>query len=383
MSDSIRLILSQGDVYLGLFAWLALAMIIELFYENEILARWMARFGAILIILLIGLRWDTGTDWLPYLRVFYTNNSSSDYDSVVFGIDQGYVAFNRLMIAISDNYTTFLLVDAIIAVGAVYIFIEKSTRLPNMGVYLFYTSYVTTHFMGSNRRMIAIGFVCLGFLALRRPERLWAKWSRWAIPFGAAATFHRTSLVALLGLTVSRRAWPAWAVALGLLTCLGLGISGAPFAALEALGGTLSQYTGITLVEKLIFYTSNETQVSAEFNVARQAALGVARRSSTLAILMLYMKFGKPDEYAAKLYNIFIIGCSLYFLMVGSPIFQIISTYYSMVEIVLLPIVFFSIPKLKVPYTLYLIVFPFLLLLSALTPYANLYVPYRSTFEAY
>lgn len=380
---SVRIIFQDGGIYLALYAYLALAMIVETITDNDVFRRWMARIGMLTIILLIGLRWDTGTDWLAYLKVFYTNDTSSDYDSVVFGIDQGYILLNRVIFAISDDYSVFLMIDALIAVGAVYVFIEKSTRLPNMAVYLFYTSYALTHFMGSNRRMLAIGFVCVGFLFLSREGRAREGWARWVVPFGIAATLHRTSLAALLGLTVSARAWPAWAVVIGLLICLGLGIAGLPFAGLEWLGQTLSQYTGISAIEKLVFYTSSEADLGLDTNVMLQAALGVAKRSTVLLIFIAYMRFGSPSVYAQKLYNIYIIGCAIYFAMVGSPIFQIISTYYSIVEIVLIPIVFAQLPRLKVPYVLYLLVFPLLLVLSSLIPYLQLYVPYRSIFSNY
>lgn len=378
---SFRIIFQEGGIYVALYACLAFAMIVESIYDNHTLSRWMARVGMVAVILLIGLRWDTGTDWMAYLRVFYTNDTSSDYDSVIFGIDQGYVVLNRIMFLLSENYSVFLMIDAIIAVGAVHAFIERSTKLPSMGIYLFYTSYVVTHFMGSNRRMLAIGLVCVSFLALSGERRGREGWPRWAVPIGFAATIHRTSLAALPGLAVGRRAWPAWAVILGLLGCLGLGVAGLPFSALEWLGKTLAQYTGISAVEKLVFYTSGEADLGADVNLVTQAALGVAKRGTVLAIFIAYMRFGSPDRYTQKLYNIYIIGCAIYFAMVGSPIFQIISTYYSIVEIVLLPIIFSRLPKMKVLYLLYLLVFPLLLLLTSLTPYLTLYVPYRSIFS--
>lgn len=381
--NSVRVIFQDGGIYIALYAYFALAMIVEAIYDSEIFSRWTARAGMVMIVLLIGLRWNTGTDWMPYLRVFYTTDSSSDYDSVVFGIDQGYVLLNRIVFYFSDNYSVFLLIDACIAVGAVYVFIEKSTRLPNMGVYLFYTCYVVTHFMGSNRRMLAIGFVCMGFLFLSKERRIWERWPRWAVPFGIAATVHRTSLAGLAGLAVSRRAWPTWAVIIGLLACLGLGVAGLPFSGLEWLGSTLAKYTGISAIDKLVFYTSGEVELGADVNVVLQAALGVAKRSSVLVIFIAYMRFGNPNQYAQRLYNIYIIGCAVYFAMVGSPIFQIISTYYSIVEIVLIPIIFSEMPKLKVPYILYLLAVPLILLITSLVPYIELYVPYRSIFSTF
>jgi len=383
MLASINIIFGEGQIYLIIYACLAMAMIIELFYENEILAKWMARAGIVTIILLIGLRWETGTDWFPYYKIFYTSDSSSDYESTVFGIDYGYILFNKIVYFFSKNYTVFLMIDAIVAVVSVYIFIERSTKLPCMGVFLFYASYAMTHFMGSNRRMIAIGFTCIGFLVLARPRRLTQGWPQWALPFGLAALMHRTSVAALPGLIVSAKAWRTRTVIPMLVLSLVLGISGVSLTLLEGLANALSQYAGVSVVSKLVFYTSGDAQYDGNTDFARQAILGALKRGSVIAILIIYMRHANPTLYIQKLYNIYIAGCSIYFSMIAAPIFQIISTYYSIVEIVLIPLVFHDLKALKVPYVLYLLVFTLALLLSALTPYLQLYVPYNSFYSVY
>lgn len=384
MREVFQQIWSTGGPYLLLYVLFAAAMVLESLYDNERLGRAFGRIGIVVLILFIGLRWETGTDWLAYFKVFYTPPSSGEYDAVVFGIDQGYLLLNQLVYRFTSDYSYFLLLDAIIALGAVYYFIEKSTKLPAMGVYLFYTSYAVTHFMGSNRRMLAIGLVCIGFLHLLQPRRLWQAWPLWVVPFAGAAVFHRTSLLAIPALVVSRRAWrPMWVVG-GLLTCVVLGMSGAPFAALEALANGLSQFAHITVVEKLVFYTSGgDAQSSATFDVMGQALLGVAKRSTILAIFITFMRLGKPNEYAQLLYNIYVTGCAIYFLLIGSPVFQVTSTYYTIVEVALLPIIFSQLPQYKVPYLMYLLFIPFFLLISALSPYMEVYIPYRSIFTTY
>lgn len=385
MTASLGEIFVNGQIYLLLYAFLALTMLIEGFYENITLSRWMARGSALILILFVGLRWETGTDWRAYFNIFYATPSNPDYDIIVFGVDPGYVLLNHVVYRFFYDYTVFLLLDALVAIAAVYVFIEKSTRFPNMGVYLFYTSYALTHFMGSNRRMLAIGFVCLGFLFMLRPARLWQGWWRWGAPFALAATVHRTSVLALPGLIVSRRAWPPMAVVPGLLLCAGLGMSGAPFAALEALGSMLSSFAHITVIDKLLFYTagSGEAQAAGQLDIMQQALLGVVKRSTVLAIFIAYIVKGNLDEYEQRLFNIYVTGCAIYFLMIGSPIFQVVSTYYTIVEIVLMPILFSKTPQFKVPYILYLLIVPALLMISALTPYMELYIPYRSIFTTY
>lgn len=384
MREVLRQIWTEGQGYLFLYVMFAAAMVLESAYESERFSRALGRICIATLILFIGLRWETGTDWLAYLRIFLTPSSSGEYDAVVFGIDQGYLYLNQIVFRLTSDYTYFLLLDALIAVVAVYYFIERSTRLPAMGVYLFYTSYAITHFMGSNRRMLAIGLTCIGFLHLLRPRRLWQGWPRWVVPFAGAAAFHRTSLMAIPALLVPRRAWPAGWVIGGLLTCVVLGVSGVPFAALEALGNTLSQYAHITVVDKLLFYTSGgDSQSVATFDVMGQALLGVAKRSTILVIFIAFMRWHTPDEYAQRLYNIYVAGCGIYFLLIGSPVFQVTSTYYTIVEVVLLPIILSRVPQYKVPYIMYLLIVPFFLLISALSPYMELYVPYRSIFTTY
>lgn len=384
MKETFYQIWSSGGIYLLLYAIFATGMIIESFYENIQVSRLLGRTGIIVLILFIGFRWETGTDWLAYFRIFYTPPSSADYDAVVFGIDQGYLLLNQIVYYFTPDYSYFLVLDTVLTLVAIYYFIEKSTKLPAMGVYLFYTSYAITHFMGSNRRMLAIGLVCLGFLHLLQPRRLWQAWPRWVIPFAGAMAFHRTSLMAIPGLLVPRRAWaPVWVIG-GLLSCVVLGMSGAPFAALETLGNALSQFTHITIIEKLLFYTSGgDSQSAATFDVMGQALLGVAKRSTILVIFISFMRWGDPDEYSQVLYNIYVLGCGIYFLLIGSPVFQVTSTYYTIVEIALLPIILSQIPQYKVPYTIYLLIVPFLLLISALSPYMEVYVPYRSIFTTY
>jgi len=383
ITEAFWIILAEGRIYLLFYALLALAMLIELFYENPLVSRWLARAGAIAIALLIGLRWETGTDWLSYFRIFYTNDTSADYDMAVFGIDHGYLLFNRLVYYFTSDYTIFLLLSAFIAVGLVYWFIEKSTRYPCMGIYLFYTSYAMTHFMGSNRRMIAIGLVCVAFAYLRKERPLSKAWPKWTIPLAGAWAMHRTSLAAIPLMLIGKRAWPTQIVLIGLIASLILGFMGLPFALLQWLGGVLSDYTGISAVNKLVFYTSDEVTLDANLDVGRQALFGVVKRGTVLAIFITYMHLHRPSEYAQRLYNIFLVGCALYFLMIGAPIFQVISTYFAIVEVVLLPIIFYEIRSLKVPYTIYLLIVPFFLLMSSLIPYMELYVPYASVFDYY
>lgn len=379
MGDLLQKLFTDGLVYVILYIFFLLAMLIEVAFNSRKLSYFAGLLGCTVLICFIGGRWETGTDWAPYYNMFSYQYYDADYESVLYGVEIGYVLFNRIVSFISDEYSLLLFIDAAVAVSAVYIFIARATVFPSVGLFIFYNSYVITHFIGSNRRMIAIGFVCIAFLWLERSIALRHNWRRWTLPFVLAAAFHRSSLLAFPALVVSRQRWPTPYVVGGLVICAVLGLSGFPFLALQSIAMGLSDFSGITFVEKLLFYTTVDgAQANEEFDVFGQALLGIIKRSVNIAILLFYLRFATVNNYWQSLYNIYVLGCGTYFLMIGSPVFQVVSIYYTIVEVVLFPVLLSSIRFGKASLIAILIGLQFLLLISSLSPYFDLYVPYRS-----
>ena len=382
MTGSISTIFSDGLVYLYLYVYLLFFVFIELTFKNEITNINLGRANALILVLFLGLRWESGTDWFSYFNLYYTDVYSFDYDTTRFGMELGFIYLNKIFKYFFENYTFFLLIQSAVAIFLIYYFIEKSTKLPNMGLYLFYTSYMVTHFMGSNRRMIAIGIVCLTYTFLIRSGGFKRAWPAKIGSFFVALSFHRTAMMALPSHFVMARAFPAAAVIVALAASVVLGLTGAPFYLLQALASGLAQFADVTFVQKLLFYTADQSAgVAEDFDVMNQALLGLAKRILTISLFIIYMKSNEKSDYIQRLYNIYITGCVIYFLMIGSPVFQIVSVYYTIVEIVIIPIIFYNIKTMKWLMMLYIIIIPFLLLVSALTPYIKLYIPYRSIFS--
>lgn len=382
MNESISILFRDGLIYLYLYAYLLFFVFIELVYKNEILSVNIGRFNAIILILFLGLRWESGTDWFSYFNLYNTDIYSYDYDTTRFGMEAGFLYFNKFIKYFFYNYTFFLLVQCTISISLIYYFIEKSTKLPSMGLYLFYTSYMITHFMGSNRRMIAIGIVCLTYTFLTRPGGFKRAWPAKVGSFFVALNFHRTALMALPSHFLSTRAFSTAPVVAALGASVILGLAGIPFYLLQALSSGLLQYTDVSLIQKLIFYTAEQSVgVAEDYDVMNQALLGLIKRFATISIFILYIASNKQSEYIQRLYNMYITGCCVYFLMIGSPVFQIVSVYYTIVEIILIPTIFYNVKNMKIILMIYIVIVPFLLLISALSPYIDLYAPYRNIFS--
>lgn len=382
MNETISILFSSGMIYLYIYLYLLFFVFIELIFKNRTISTNILRLNSIILILFLGLRWQSGTDWFAYFNLYYTDIYSSDYDTTRFGMESGFLYFNKFFKYFSESYTFFLLVQSTIAISLIYYFIEKSTKLPNMALYLFYTSYMITHFMGSNRRMIAIGIVCLTYTLLIKSGGFQRAWPAKVGSFFVALNFHRTAMMALPSHFISTRAFSTVTVIVALAVCVILGLSGAPFYLLQALASGLIQFADVTFVQKLIFYTAEQSVgVNENFDVMNQALLGLAKRITTISIFIFYMATNKKSEYIQRLYNIYITGCLIYFLMIGSPVFQIVSVYYTIVEIALIPIIFYNVKNMRIIMTIYIVIVPFLLLVNALSPYIDLYVPYRTIFR--
>jgi hypothetical protein len=117
-------------------------------------------------------------------------------------------------------------------------------------------------------------------------------------------------------------------------------------------------------------------------DIFAQLFLGLFKRCLFLAFFFLTIRRMTQRGLHAKLLNLYIVGLAIYVLFSGSPIFQALSTYFTIVEIGLvgISIVMLVDYKRKV-FLIFLFLFGLLQMLSALNPYPDLYIPYLSIFS--
>ncbi|MDE5614781.1 MAG: EpsG family protein, partial [Treponemataceae bacterium] len=151
------------------------------------------------LVLFSGLRWECGTDWNSYKKVFDLVVAGSQKIEKHF--DKGYVILNRFAALFSDDYTFFLLIDSLIAIALVVIGLKRIGHISFIiALHMFFTNYFCGIYMGSNRRIIAIG-LCLNAL-ISFSEK---KYCSYLIFQGLAFFFHRTSLIFILILFIPRK----------------------------------------------------------------------------------------------------------------------------------------------------------------------------------
>ncbi|MEJ5274237.1 MAG: EpsG family protein, partial [Spirochaetota bacterium] len=119
----------------------------------------MILFAYILLVFQTGLRWETGTDWKPYLEQFNGFNWQT-FNSWNFSIEKGYQLFNILIKGISNNYSVFLFIHALIFYTLIFKSFKSFTPFFFTSILLLYTS--TMGMMGSNRQLLALGICLIG-----------------------------------------------------------------------------------------------------------------------------------------------------------------------------------------------------------------------------
>ena len=375
----IERLISDGWIYLGVYFYLFSMMAAECVLPlRPPLRLQLTQVSLLGLTLMLGLRWETGTDFDPYLELFKSLELDTSSLLAVYSFDIGYVLLNALVRLFTDNYTIFLLVNSALAMMLIYRFIRRTSTLPSTSVFIFYNSYFVGHFMGSNRRIMAIGFLLLLFTYVPRPS-----WRRFASLQGLAVAFHRSSIVGLLSLLIPSEHFTRKKVLLLFAVCGVFGALQLPVGIVAATGRLLSHFSNIELIEKMIFYGETSAEhVSSNFDVFTQSVLALSKRALFLLMFFATIRRGPANPLHARLLNTYIVGIALYVFFIGSPIFQVLSTYFCAAEIALIGIAAASMNRLqRINLCCVLLPYGILQLASALNTYPDLYLPYLSVFS--
>jgi hypothetical protein len=376
MVELIFNLFSEGKIYLFFYLWFFILAVLEVSKDFKLYRNLFAFFSCVILVFFTGLRWETGTDWFSYKELFDTLELDWTFLLNVYAFDLGYVVLNAIVKLFTDDYTLFLLVDSFIAVGIVFWFLKKYSPNPNISLFVFYNAFFVSQFMGSNRRIIALGTVLFVFYFVH--EKKYKKYAIWQT---VAFLFHRTSIVLFLAWYVTRKRFTTKQILLILLVCLIIGIPQLPFKLVGLLGSALSAFSSNPMVEKMLFYSDNNAEMIPENNnPVVLMALSVVKRSIFIVFYLYIIKKNKGvlDSLTDYFLNIYVVGFALYLLFNGSPIFQMISTYFTFIEIALIGR-FWSYTDIRTKFIFLgvLLFYGFFQLLSSLNSYSELYIPYK------
>jgi hypothetical protein len=332
-------------------------------YRVRRAAYWCA---CVAMMLLAGMRWETGTDWAPYAEQYADPASRVDFES-------GYVALVSAFSSWTQHYTVFLLFSSAVSVGMIGYVCYRVLGPSLPALLIFYSYYYLGSFLGAQRRQFSIALCMLSIVWIieRRPIRF-------VVCVGLASLFHSSSLIFLPAYVIYglRPAFAKAALVACGVGCVGLYLVGLDRLLLPILGTADFGLSGV----KLFDYASDPRA----YEVAGGAgvAVGLLKRSVVLVLAALT----PPEESRSRMRNgllrVYVASVLLYVLFMATiPMLSVLTIFFAITEVLLIPLLIARSQAPRGLVALALLCFAAFQVTSILAPYWDLYVPYYAFFE--
>jgi len=355
--------------YFLIFAVLTFFSFVEVFGLKKKDSAFFFIILSFLLFLLSFLRWETGTDWEPYITFF----NSSDEWFIEGDFEWGFARFNEFVKIYFDNYTFFLFLLGTIIFCLQSAAILKFSPYPILSLLVLWSTIFGNVFFV--RQTVATIFLFFSIRYIQEKKF----WSFLAMIF-LAMLFHRTSIVFIL-------AWWIYKLRLKPITLIiYVAISLSLSVLLGKLFESLGEFAGGVVQQKIDLYLSDsENSFGSKTSVAEIVAKGIINKIFIFGIVtsMLGKITDKEPEFRGY-FNLYWAGIVIYFSVVSISIVLVrFALVYDMVLIIIIP---FVLKYTENPYGRFFmfLMFVFYLLArfyTALTGnYIELFVPFRTIF---
>lgn len=316
-----------------------------------------------LAVVLIGTRWETGTDWNNYLRMYEESYSLRNSFAFSTFVEFGYLILNWACYYIYPNYSFFLFVHALIYYYLIIYGLRKITKYPITTFLFIFCS--TIGVLGSNRQLLAIALIFYFISLAIEKKRVFF------LIILAAMQFHTTALLTASFYFINRRIRVINILIILIIAGL-IGLTDLPGKIFEFVGGGLGEGA------------SYRTEVYSSGEVDEELSLiGLFRRISyVILFLVLRNKIEVKWKYFNFFLNGYLLGIILYLAFANSLIILVNrgSLYFNILEGILFTSVFLILRKndSKFLYLIFLVFLSILLFFQSISPYPDLFDPYKS-----
>lgn len=324
----------------------------------------------VLFVFQAGLRWETGTDWEPYLMHFEEVNNISDVYYSITGFERGYGLLVFLVKSIWNDYTVFLLVHAFLYYALVISAFKKISPYLFISLLVFYA--VNLGVLGSNRQLIALG-ICLYALRYVIDKNA----IKFFLLVALAFLFHTSAVLFVVYYFLNRDIKQFWIFAI-LIVSFVLGKTSIPFLVFSFVGNNI----GGMGASKAFYYISNSQE---ELATKSLSILGLLKRFLFLGIFVYnYNYLTSKLAYYKLIFNGYFVGLIIYFLFSSSILVLVNrgSLYFTAMEAVLLASQFLLIKNKHYKEILLVLLFivSIFLLFQSIAGYPDLFIPYKGIF---
>ncbi|MFC6098064.1 EpsG family protein [Flavobacterium qiangtangense] len=356
-------------IYFITFFILFTFSLIEILQSGERGKKAMHIISFLVLVFVIGFRWETGTDWDIYLETFlhsFNYNSIAEFSE---GMEVGYLMMNYLIRQITEDYSIFLIIHAILFYGVVVKVFTKLVPYPQIALLLFFC--INIGVTGSNRQLLAIAICLVGLLYLSVRQN-----KKFVISVIAATFFHTSAFVFFIYYFLNRNIKSLY-LYISIIVSIGIGLTSLPNQLFSLFG-----FLGSFAESKTQAYELVAQDSLAEFELS---LLGLLKR---LIFVIVFIMYRKKITLKVPLYNLFlnsyIVGVIFYFLFSNSFIIMVNrgSLYFNLMESLLLSLllVLFKRKIDKMVFTFFLLILSIFLFYQSIAPYPDLFDPYKGIF---
>lgn len=355
--------------FVTFFVLISLCGVELCFDEINYRKRYVYLFIYFILIFQVGLRWEMGTDWIPYFDNFQSTDSlSTVFINVLAGFELGYGLSVFVVRSITENYSVFLLIHALIFYALVFFTINKLSPLPILSLLLFYA--ITMGVLGSNRQLIALAICLFSLKYVFNKEPI-----KFIFFIFLAFLFHTSALIFSIYYFLNRDIKPKliWSL---LLASLVIGYTSLPilfFTKISALFGEAA-------LGKSSWYTDKSNLPDQELS-----AIGFIRRVIYFAIFYFYYRSISKNNPNYKLYfNGFFVGLLFYLTFSNSLLIFVSrgSLYFSVMDVFLISSLVYSFKNNvdRIILFAFFIFFSVYLFFQSIGGYSDLFIPYQGLF---
>lgn len=272
-----------------------------------------------------GFRWETGTDWDAYTSQFNVIRSLDIGDSP---FEPGFALLFGMVKMLTDNYSVYLIIHAILFYSAFFYAIFKIANYPFVTLVIFYMIIVP--YMGMNRQFLSMAIYAIALVFLIDGK----KWAFVGTMF-LALLFHRTAIltipIVLLTLNIDKKY-----IIIGLCICFLISLSG--FLNNISLAASMLLGSDEQADKKLDFYMNEDRDVSMISTI-----LSLGKKLIWLSLILFFEPLiDNKDQKYYILRNIYALSIMMYILFNGTALQIIVSRgllYYNLAEMFMIPYV--------------------------------------------
>jgi len=337
---------------------------------SSLLKKRMSVFVYFLLVLQVGLRWQTGTDWDPYFIHFEQISNISDVFFSIIAFEPGYTLFVLAVKYLWNSYTVFLVVHALVYYALIFSAFKKLSPYLFISLLVFYATSMGV--LGSNRQLIALG-ICLYALRYVIDKNA----MKFFILIAFASLIHITAVIFIIYYFLNKDIKQLWLLAILILSFV-IGKTSLPFFLFNFVGNNIVGMAS----SKALYYIE-----IAEDGLLNNSlsVLGLIKRLLFMGLFIYNYKFLTLKlSYYKLIFNGYLVGLVIYFLFSSSILVLVNrgSLYFATMEVLLLASQFWVL-KNKYNKNIFLIVLFIIVLFlffQSIAGYADLFIPYKGIF---